>query len=38
MRIEDWGITGEQDAETPDGSLSNPIFDEIQYDLLTIGK
>ncbi|MCJ1309321.1 hypothetical protein MMC25_002980 [Agyrium rufum] len=29
---------GDSDAESPDGSLTNPIFDEVAYDLLTIGN
>ena len=29
---------GDSDAETPDGSLSNPIFENINYDVLTIGN
>lgn len=29
---------GLSDAALPNGVLSNPIFDEINYDLLTIGK
>lgn len=29
--------TGLSDAVKPDGKLSMPIFDEIDYDLLTIG-
>jgi len=29
---------GLSDAALPDGVLSNPIFDEIEYDVLTIGK
>ena len=28
---------GDSDAEKPDGSLSNPIFENINYDVLTIG-
>ena len=29
---------GLSDAALPNGVLSNPIFDEVQYDVLTIGK
>jgi hypothetical protein len=29
---------GLSDAALPNGVLSNPIFDEIEYDVLTIGK
>lgn len=29
---------GLSDAALPNGVLSNPIFDEIQYDVLTIGE
>lgn len=29
---------GLSDATSPDGSLSNPIFEKIDYDLLTIGN
>jgi len=30
--------TGLSDATTPDGELSNKVFQELDYDLLTIGK
>ncbi|MCJ1475518.1 hypothetical protein MMC13_004181 [Lambiella insularis] len=29
---------GDSDAEYPDGSLSNPIFENVDYDILTIGN
>ncbi|MCJ1232490.1 hypothetical protein MMC14_000443 [Varicellaria rhodocarpa] len=29
---------GDSDAESPDGSLTNPIFENVDYDLLTIGN
>ena len=29
---------GDSDAESPDGSLTNPIFENVDYDVLTIGE
>jgi len=34
--LHDWN--GLSDAALPNGVLSNPIFDNIDYDVLTIGK